>query len=217
MSAKWQQQQVLTTSPADLTPYEGAIDELTLRDTAYFQDRYEIPANVSHVYIKRGDGIRYLLPIWTPHGAVRGYVSRAPWPGAPLQTYFGKKALTYMHERGPVQSYYRSVGTTRTTVIVEDQLSAIKASVAGFNAWAMLGMPVSENLTGYNGADRVREIASLQPQEVVVALDADATDKAFWFARKWGLAFNSIRVAILERDIKDTPLADIPAALGINS
>lgn len=219
MSQKWQKQ---PSGPSELTPYEGDIAELWESDMEYFAERYQISSSVAGKNIKRGFS-RYLLPIWTPHGSVRGYVARLAWPDAPLSFLplpSSKKALTYMHESGPVQSYYTPYNVSadwQKTIIVEDQLSAIKASVAGFNAWAMLGMPASDKLDSYNGADRIREIASLQPNEVIVALDADATDKAFWFARKWGLAFNKIRVAILARDIKDTPLADIPAALGVYS
>jgi len=195
-----------------LTPYTGQLDMLTPADLAYFDGHYEIP--FAHRFIQRGmDGSRYALPIFAPNGDTRGYVLRKGWAGSPLDGWsFGdKKALTYMHKAAPVQSSYIATGQpTRPLVLVEDQLSAIKLFTDGYNAVALLGVPNGGNI----GADRVREIARIQAGEVVVALDADATTNALEFVRKYGMAFRKIRVAILDRDLKDTPKRQFREVLG---
>lgn len=210
MSQVWQQPAKATQ---DLNPYEGDIENLTDEDVVFFRERYELPT--AEMWISRNSN-RYVLPIYDTHGASRGYVARQGWPGSPQAgKSTGQKAYTFMHARGPVQSFYKGneLGTS-CLVLVEDQLSAIKCAYAGFNSCALLGMPVAA-IGSYSGADRIREIASLRPTEVVVAMDADATDKAFQFARNWSMAFNRCRVAILEQDLKDTPLNDIREALSL--
>lgn len=212
MSQVWQTPAKATQ---DLNPYEGDIENLTDEDVVFFRERYELPT--AEMWISRNSN-RYVLPIYDTHGASRGYVARQGWPDSPLAgKSTGQKAYTFMHARGPVQSFYRAPYThdcTGVLVLVEDQLSAIKCAYAGFDTCALLGMPVAA-IGSYSGADRIREIASLRPLEVVVAMDADATDKAFQFARNWSMAFNRCRVAILEQDLKDTPLNDIREALSL--
>lgn len=224
MTAKW-----LTPAKesTELNPYEGVIKPLTAEDYSYFSSKYEMRRSSSLLAgIGRAGCCRYFLPIWSPSGVARGAVARLPWESAPLKYHsfstVSTKALTYMHAFGPVQSFYPALvyasepelGEQRPLVIVEDQLSAIKTAQAGYNVMALLGQPGSPNVRSYSGHDRVREMQSLKPESVIVALDADATEAAFQFARKWGLAFPKIRVAMLERDLKDTPLADIPDVLG---
>lgn len=197
----------------ELNPYEGPMYDLTKQDAEYLFTEYSLPFLWSSAFIKQ-NCTRYLLPIRSPLGQTRGYVARQGWAGSPLEGKSGgQKAYTYMHASGPVQSFYVGAKTS-TLVLVEDQLSAIKTSLAGINSCALLGMPVAAS-GSYSGADRIREIASLRPSEVIVAMDADATDKAFQFVRNWGLAFSKCRVAILERDLKDEPLDDIREVLGL--
>ena len=64
-------------------------------------------------------------------------------------------------------------------------------------------------------AERVRDISLARPREVVIALDEDATGNAFAIAKKWGMAWNRTRVAILEKDIKDTPASEQAEAIGV--
>lgn len=210
MSQIWQQSAKATQ---DLNPYEGDIENLTDEDVVFFRERYELPT--AEMWISRNSS-RYVLPIYDMHGASRGYVARQGWPDSPLAgKSAGQKAYTFMHVRGPVQSFYRNIANAiGVLVLVEDQLSAIKCAYAGFDSCALLGMPVAA-IGSYSGADRIREIASLRPTEVVVAMDADATDKAFQFARNWGQAFHKCRVAILDRDLKDEKLDDIREVLGL--
>lgn len=174
-------------------------------------------------WIQRAPGFScYALPIYAPDGCVRGHVIRRPWDRSPLWYEGGaapwaKKADTYKADpAAPLQSWYVR-NPELPLVLVEDQLSAIKVASQGdiADAMAFLGVPRGGNCA--NGFARVREITRevAKRPEVVVALDADATADAFAFVRNWGAAFPSIRVAILEQDLKDTEPRDFRRVLGL--
>lgn len=211
MSQQWER---TAKAASQMTPYTGPILPLTEEDWDFFFRVYELPADYALRYIRRAVEPRYILPIYAPNGDVRGHVAREGWPGSPIRAdrppaY--KKALTYMcMPNAPVQSFYYRPDC-RPLVLVEDQLSAIKLFSAGYNAVALLGVPNDGSI----GVDRVREISKLPCSEVIIALDADATENAFQFVRKYGMAFKKIRVAILEKDIKDTKKAMFQEVLGI--
>jgi hypothetical protein len=206
---------------AKLRPYLGETFPLEVEDYRFFREKYELPTEAVSTRIMLDGGGHYVLPIFNPHGYVKGFNVRMPWPGAPRQpTGPGPKANVYMHSHGPVQSFYGSVIprlSPRPIVLVEDQLSAIKAAQTGAVAYAvaLLGAGGSTRLGSMSGSDGIRELSAIKPREVIVAFDADATDSAFKWARKWGLAFPKVRVAVLERDLKDTQLNDIADALNI--
>lgn len=198
----------LVPAPAKPTPqraYEGALHGLTEEDLAFFLERYETTPPIGWY---RNDYDEYVLSIHNPIGYTRGYNVRQPWPGAPIKGRSDKpKSRVWMHASGPVQSFHNFGCANDVVVLVEDQLSAVKAQAAGIGAVALMGTHLS--------ADKVREIAMLRPREVIIALDADATGQAFSHARTWGMAFNKVRVAVLEQDIKDTPLNEIAYILGV--
>jgi hypothetical protein len=207
------------TPLSKVQPYRGELLPLESKDTAFFLSRYELPTSAILERIKRNERDEYVLPIvW--QGKERGFNVRQPWDGAPRKGRAGvPKSKVWMHSIKPVQSLYTTdwadtpgqfgdYSYQRPLVIVEDQLSAIKASAANIAyAVALIGTHLNP--------ERVREIALLRPDEVIIALDADATATAFDHARKYGLAFRKTRVAILEQDIKDTPMKDIARVLGI--
>jgi hypothetical protein len=178
-------------------PYTGETLSLTEADHDYFLERFEIEACKHGIQVS-SDG-RYVLPVRDLYNRKRGIILRQPWSGCFRGPVYGKpKSDIYMHEEGPAQSWHGVPGRGQTVVIVEDSLSAMKiAENTERAAVALLG-------TNLN-AERVREIASIKPSEVLIALDYDATAKAFAMARKWGLAFPSTRVILLSQDIKDTP------------
>lgn len=195
---------------SNLKPYTGTLEDLTLEDLEFFQRRYELsPVSVlGRIY--HNDRDEYVLPVsWLGHE--RGYNVRQPWPGAPRHGRPGvPKSKVWMHADKPVQSAYDGPSQMfGSTVVVEDQLSAIKLTMVPGVAYA-----VALQGTHMNPA-RVREIAMLQTNEVIIALDSDATSVAFGHARTYGMAFRRTRVAILKEDLKDTLLKDIPAALGL--
>jgi hypothetical protein len=204
----------------ELNPWTGARYRPVIADYQFFEDVYELPEETVTRHIAlAGDG-RYVLPIEDTRGYERGVVLRQPWPGAPRDSTGGAKAVAYWHAVGPRQAFYRApqayMGGGRL-VLVEDQLSAIKAAASNAVGWAvsMLGTGGSLMTSSMGGTDAIQEIASLRPSEVIIAYDADAAERGFRWARKWGLAFPRVRVAVLERDIKDTRMADIADALGI--
>lgn len=197
-------------------PYTGPILPPTPEDQTFFFEYYELPPSTTQKHIHRGAGNRYILPILSPRGLIRGYILRAPWKHSPLWTEVGDispKSLTRMHSQELVQSiYYPTLGMLRDdkAVLVEDQLSALKVAEEGFLTIAAMGMPGSDNLSSNAGVDKVREIAGvIGRRELLVALDKDATAFAFRWARKWSLAFPKLRVVMLDQDLKDTPRNDI--------
>ncbi len=212
MSQKWEP---TAGKRSELRPFTGALHLLDACDVSYFQERYEISPEfaVGCIKVNRESG-RYALPIFGPDAIVRGHVLRRPWADAPRQLLCDvPKADTYKHTQEPLQSHYWGAeGEDRgrswhsdALVLVEDQLSAIKLAAHGYDSVALLGVP-EVRYSGYSGSDRVMEIARrAKDGPVIIALDSDMTEVSFLFARKWGHAFSSIRVAMLTRDLKDTP------------
>ena len=182
-------------------PYRGELQVLGEDDFEYFSWHYDLCRDsvrdsvVDAIY--RNEHDEYVLPVRNPVGRVRGYNVRQPWPGAPRKGREGApKSKLWMHSEEPSMAWYTYPGIPRTLVVVEDQLSAMMASEQyECDAVALLGTHMN--------AERAREIASVRPEEVIIALDPDATDQAFAMARKWGLAWPKCLVAILDRDIKD--------------
>lgn len=210
--------------PAVRTPearlYTGEILPLTYEDRAYFLAKYEIDIHPCSVNINRSEDGRYVLPIWSANFVRRGVILRRGWAGSPLETSDTAfpKADTYRYEAGPLQSFYQGCNPWDVghgcLVLVEDQLSGIKLEKHGYDAVALLGTP-TDRLASYSGSDRVAEIVQAAgDREVIVALDSDATEEAFKFARKWRSAFKRLRVAILSADLKDTKAADFARVLG---
>jgi hypothetical protein len=183
---------------------------LTDEDMVYFREKYEIAANYG--MISRTEYGEYVLPIFAPDGSISGYNVRQPWPGAPCKGREGRpKSRVYVESARPVQSVYKGSNPLyeNTVLLVEDQLSAIKAAQRSHVQWAVSLMGAHLDIP------RVQEIAQLRPSEVLLALDSDATETSFKLARTSGLAFPKMRVVILDMDIKDTPAADINEVLGL--
>lgn len=218
-------------------PWRGRVNPLDKVDREYFAERFGISTVDALATIRKTgdwedkDGIwhdgvqntRYIFRIMSPFGYTRGHLLRNPtWSGSPrppLGGWGSIKAQTYMAKDDVPLSWYPCdeerhlpPGTPfyrcdRRLVVVEDVLSAIKVQQAGLSAVALLGTGLSNN--------KVAEMIRWRPEEVIIALDADATDQAFRHARKYGLAFPRTRVAILEQDLKDTPASKIREVLGV--
>ena len=195
-----------------LKPFTGDLHPLSKREVAFFESRYGIdPRYIEGRIYRTGD--RYALPIFNPAGAKRGYITRRPFDNSPADTpaarndpQYAVKALTYLEVDGPVQSWYRVDSDAKGVVLVEDCISAMRlvSYVPELDAVALLG-------TGLN-AEKVREIQQVAHNvPVCIALDADATGQAFAMARKWGSAFMSCRVVVLDKDIKDMSDDEITA------
>lgn len=204
-----------------LRPYTGAYRPIDDRDRTYFDSRFGLSV-IPEFSIGVNERDEYVFEVRDPLSRVRGYVVRTkPWLWAgendPSVVRYSNgwskdssKSKLLMHQQGPTQSWYFPTFMSRCApeiVIVEDQISAMKVAQAGFVSVANLGTFIDER--------KVREIAVQRPRLVVIAFDNDASSTALKMARKWGLAFPAIRVALLERDIKDTDPNDVREALSL--
>ena len=188
-----------------LNPYTDSLLPLKSADYDYFRWRFNLDEETVGKYVRvSADGRRYALAINGILGERHGWVLREPWNGKPKCPRPGAgyraKTVLYMHDDvEPISVYqgYKGYGPhcSDTLVVVEDQISAMRLWQMNYKAVALLG-------THLNMA-RVRILQRMRAKRVVLALDPDATDKAFEFARTWGLALPNVRVALLEHDIKD--------------
>jgi hypothetical protein len=191
-------------------PYHGEYRPLETKDIDYFHERFDLdlpsqgPVGVSEYG-------QYVMEVRNPMGLARGYVvRRRGWSGPPaprpLQVTEGPKTRLFLNDSSQLgQSWYWQ--NNEVVVLVEDQISAMKAYQAGYTGVALLGTHLETR--------RVREIGTLRPKLVLIALDQDATAVAMGMARNWGLAFNKTRVAVLERDLKDIARHEVQEALGL--
>ncbi len=181
-------------------PYRGALERLNDEQVEFLYE--SIGWDGQHIAMARPlwapEELRYAFPIYGPMGVRRGYVLRSYHPDATT------KALTRMDEAEPHMSWYRYHGDENEIVVVEDIPSAVRAA-RYMNALALCG-------TGC-GPDYANEIAA-HMQNVIWALDADATSLAIKLHRGNSLLFRGSRVLPLECDIKDMAEADVAALLG---
>jgi hypothetical protein len=189
-----------TTAKAGPKPLTADLHMLSDREVAWFKERFHLTD--SAITSIRRTAHRYALPIYAPDSSIRGWLTRRPWEGSPADTDEARrdssyefKTLTYMETLDPVQSWYGQ-GAVGPVHIVEDPISAMRLAEVEQprRVVSILGTRVNAG-----------KIAELQKHafSVVIALDADATGQAFAMARKWGQAFDSTRVVVLSKDIKD--------------
>lgn len=181
-------------------PFRGELQQLTEEQECFLLKK--IGWTSQHVAMARPrwspDQQRYAFPVFGPMATRRGYVLRSyadDTNGAP-------KALTRMDVEEPHLSWYR-FKPERPTVIVEDIPSAVRAAMY-VNAVSLCG-------TGC-GPDYANEIAA-HTQDVVWALDADATRLAVKLHRDYALLFHNSRVLPLECDLKDMLEGDLSALM----
>lgn len=90
-------------------------------------------------------------------------------------------------------------------VLVEDIISATKASLCGVPAAALLGAQLLEREVAY--------LRSIGITTVILALDQDTWFKSMssslHIKKSWGLYFNKIELKYLTADLKDTPIQEI--------
>lgn len=146
---------------------------------------------------------RYVFPIRGPYGEPRGVVARRFH-----KVKDKKKAIAYPSTEDAPFAHWAVADSNHTVIIVEDFLSALRVYQQGYTALALLGTHLPEAT--------LSDLIKYSPYEVVVALDPDATDKAFELRRKLKLYFPKVRVAILDKDVKDTKYEhEVKFALGI--
>ena len=190
--------------------YEGELHPLQKRDYEFFSARFALSASaIPDFSIMRSsvdDSLaQYVLALHDWRGYTRGHlVRRGGWSGSPdtpglvestppkSYTFLGHPSHEAMHVARPQEPRGYGLGTV---VVVEDYISSLKVAQNGQIGVSLTGMTMNAN--------RAAEIALLQPREVVIALDKDAISQAMMMARKWGLSWNSVRVLLLQQDIKD--------------
>jgi hypothetical protein len=164
----------------------------------YLRDKYEIGLLLQAKGLLRwttehspaGHG-RLVMPALDPDGRPYGYVARK------LDNQEGAKTLTFAEDtRG---SWYFNRNSSSRLLIVEDQLSALKASQY-INAVALLGTNLTENTLSC--------IKKGQYTDIYLALDADAFPKSIRMAVELRPRLK-LSVIRLRKDIKDSTNKEI--------
>ena len=127
------------------------------------------------------------MSVRAPNDTHRGWVLRA------LGSTERTKALTYIEDEQEGLSWYKT-SPHAPTVLVEDIPSSVRASKY-MNAVALLGTGI--------GASRAMEILKYAAGTIYLALDQDATDQSFRWAKKWSLLWGDVKVLPLTRDLKN--------------
>lgn len=182
-------------SPSVLRPYTGDRYDPGYSTRKLCIERWGfLPEGIQTVaYGTERQDTPFLIPILAPNGAERGL----------MEAVYGsnKRRRIWRSVEGPCISWTPEADYYDGVYLVEDQISALKLHhVASIRACALLGTSLN--------AESVAEIQRTA-RNVTIALDADATAKAFLLARKWGAAFKSCEVCILTQDIKDMSFKDI--------
>lgn len=178
-------------------PFLGDLVRMPAGARRYLLQKYRIKGETIDTFgVKAVYGLHALyLPVRGPYGSDRGGVVRRfdDW---------GQKADSFKTVDEPWQAWYTQTGSVEATVLVEDQLSAMRLWQLGYNAVALLGASVSD--------ERAVEIERNQVVPVWLALDADAFAAGCMAAKRrhW-----IDRVVLLERDIKDITDEEIEARL----
>lgn len=134
-------------------------------------------------------GGRVAMSVRSPKFMHRGWVLRD------LRGVARAKALTYMEPEEVQLSWYRpNKSRGAPCVVVEDIPSAVRVSMCGVNAVALLGTILN--------IEKATEIAEFSGH-VILALDQDATSKAFHHAHRWCLLWDDVQVLPLQKDFKD--------------
>lgn len=135
-----------------------------------------------------GDCNRWYLPINTVDGDIRGYVARAMDKGITPKTF-------NRTEKSDALAWYPNRSKTKNILVVEDQLSAIRAS-NHITSVALLGTHLNE--------DRLDELLAFDTGKVYLALDRDAVPQAVEYVRKFrGRSSGRLQLYQLLKDIKN--------------
>lgn len=172
--------------------------------------RYELePENYDgrwHVYTE-GDGVgtyHLVAEVRGPSGELRGHQTRT--------FYKPKRCQAYKQSAQPWLDWWlQHELCTGRLFIVEDQISACKIHATGIaSAVSLMGtnMPV----------DKAREIADEckhRDMRPMLALDPDASGKAFAFQKKYAHIMPDMGVFVFKRDPKDTPMDELRRLINV--
>jgi hypothetical protein len=191
--------------------YSGAIDELPEEYCAKFADKYGFSAETCRTNIGWDpDSKRSVWKIVSPAGAIRGYELRycfgTPGPG-------WAKSVPYRHSPSPWIGHFWDEGTSfgrgdssvrearrqKPLIVVEDVVSGLKVSKLS-PAASLMG-------TGLT-FDKVVELGGIS-DNIVVALDLDATEKARALVSRYSFILPQVKLLCLRRDMKYWSYGDI--------
>ena len=177
--------------PRKITEFTRQLTPLTEEEYATLQARYSLTKREVDLHGLKSD--KEVCRLWLPirdyfgreiagHSKDLNYIKGDPVPKS--ISYWGRYSGTKLH-------YVNSQGG-REVVLVEDILSAMKVGRYA-PCVALLGTNISDEI-----------ILALKKNydSIVIALDEDATDRAWYFKKKYGLVM-PIKVAPLQRDPKD--------------
>lgn len=132
---------------------------------------------------------------------VRGYEGEEL--GVMLRALDGRKPKAVSHTEKGVMAWYIN-HTTPGIIIVEDQLSAVRAS-RYLSSVALLGTNLSE--------ERVAEIRKTRNSPVYLALDNDAISSAVKYVVKYRSVL-PLQLVRLDKDIKDHSAEELDVLMG---
>ena len=198
-----------SNKPTDRKRYSGRTYRLTDDEREWFWQKYRLSRHHLQMWpIYRAEDLRYNVPITNEYGHTCGemmyYFPQLAGKGLP----FPKRQI-YIDTAFEPMSWYRA-GPMRkakhyqnfshdpsTLIVVEDQLSAIRASMY-CDALALLGT----DLTAGKRSVLARMI-EFNYNRIIIALDSDAFKKATEaYLKLWALS-DSIEIHRLTEDIKD--------------
>lgn len=152
----------------------------------------------------RDDGIYWYIPLIMDRIDARGARSASVYAGYVLRRLVNKeggpKSLTHLNHSPMGDLYYpdyRVPVDMRTTFLVEDPMSCIAVRSSGYNAYTLLGTRVPRRTR-----ELLYRILQAPDRQVILALDADATDQAIAIKRRWFKPSN-FKVLRLTEDLKD--------------
>lgn len=187
-----------TSAASDLKPCRKPLKQfmhptqlLSAAQAALFMREFRLTRDdISHAGIVYGPTIdRFVFPIRGPFGEHRGVVARSYDPAKRKQ-----KTINYKEVDAPF-SHWEIAEHNDILVLVEDFVSAQRVFKLGYSCIALLGTHLPD-LT-------VIEMQRYAPEKVIIALDADARDKARKLNKQINVFFPKVQVAWLEKDIKD--------------
>ena len=209
--------------PADR--YSGEFFRLPVKYSQYFSSTYGIQPALLHEYgVKKTDDGRVLFPVLRPDMSERGHNVRAyPDIDKDITVRTTPKAILYIPITELALSWHRlslvedgpnnwvrhglSIPTFHSTtlVLVEDQVSAIKASRL-VDCVSLMGT----NLSLGKMNEIAREVnKSKYYDKVLILLDADAYRQSIKHLSRTRAILTGVGVRRLERDIKDMTFTEI--------
>ena len=134
-----------------------------------------------------------VCPVRSPLGVVRGVEVRRSKIQVPIMP--APKTISYRFLDEPWLGWYRGIESAGPIILVEDAISALKVS-RQFRAVCLHGCHVSLEMLL-----EIIEIAGGK-EDIVLALDKDATSKALKFIVEWRFLAPNFRAVPLEKDLK---------------